>query len=256
MTDQPDDSPTGAGPPARRRRLLWRLVVPLVLAFAGFLFATSAQSAEGIDLRPDGSTGLNELVTNQSDRAERLHGQVAKLQEEINQLSDVAIGGSDRELARKLDELRAAAGYSELTGLGVEVVMDDAPYDQPIPEGYTANDVVVHQQDLQAVVNALWEAGAEGITLQGQRLTSSTGIKCVGNTVQLYGVPYSPPYKIVAVGDPPDLISGLNSDDYIKIYKQYTQPPFNIGWELKVLDAPVTLPAAETAPDLSYARPM
>ncbi len=59
----------------------------------------------------------------------------------------------------------------------------------------------MHQQDIQAYVNALWAGGAEAITLQGQRLISTTGIKCVGNTVVLDGVPYSPPYVIEAIGD-------------------------------------------------------
>ena len=53
----------------------------------------------------------------------------------------------------------------------------------------------MHQQDIQAVVNALWAGGAEAMTIQGQRVISTTGIKCVGNTVVLHGVPYSPPYR-------------------------------------------------------------
>ena len=51
------------------------------------------------------------------------------------------------------------------------------------------------------MVNALWSGGAEAMTIQGQRVISTTGIKCVGNTVLLHGVPYSPPYVITAVGD-------------------------------------------------------
>ena len=58
-------------------------------------------------------------------------------------------------------------------------------------------DVVVHQQDIQAVVNAMWRAGAEAVTIQGQRVISTTGIKCDGNLVSLHGVPYYPPYEIV-----------------------------------------------------------
>ena len=59
----------------------------------------------------------------------------------------------------------------------------------------------MHQQDIQAVVNAMWAGGAEAMTIQDQRVISTTGIKCVGNTVILHGVPYSPPYGISAIGD-------------------------------------------------------
>ena len=51
------------------------------------------------------------------------------------------------------------------------------------------------------MVNALWSGGAEAMTLQKQRVISTTGIKCVGNTVVLHGVPYAPPYEITAIGD-------------------------------------------------------
>ena len=85
-------------------------------------------------------------------------------------------------------------------GPGVRVTLTDAPKSVD-PEGVDPNLLVVHQQDIQAFVNALWVGGAEAISLQGQRLISTTGIKCVGNTVVLDGVPYSPPYVIEAIGD-------------------------------------------------------
>ena len=70
-------------------------------------------------------------------------------------------------------------------------------YPEPQP-----NDLVIHQQDLQAVVNALWQGGAKGIQVMDQRLISTSAVRCVGNTLILQGRVYSPPYKITAVGDP------------------------------------------------------
>ena len=52
------------------------------------------------------------------------------------------------------------------------------------------------------MVNAMWKGGAQAVTIQGQRVVSTTGIQCIGNSVQLQGVPYSQPYVISAVGDP------------------------------------------------------
>jgi uncharacterized protein YlxW (UPF0749 family) len=76
-------------------------------------------------------------------------------------------------------------------------------------------DVIVHQQDIQAAVNALWRAGAEAVTVQGQRLISTTGIKCDGNSVSLQGLSYSPPYEIVGIGVPSELLTSLESDSYL-----------------------------------------
>ena len=56
------------------------------------------------------------------------------------------------------------------------------------------------------------------MTLQGQRVISTTGIKCVGNTVMLHGVPYSPPYRISAIGDPFRLRASLDASDYVDAY--------------------------------------
>src|ERR671923_1950991 len=88
-----------------------------------------------------------------------------------------------------------------VSGPGLVVTLDDAPEEALEDPSVNPNLLVVHQQDIQAFVNALWAAGADAVSLQGQRLISTTGIKCVGNTVVLEGVPYSPPYRIEAVGN-------------------------------------------------------
>ena len=108
-------------------------------------------------------------------------------------------------MQRQVDALKGPAGCSRCTGPAVTVTLSDAPkseVDRAVKDGETtADQLVVHQQDIQAVVNALWSGGAEAMTLQKQRVVSTTGIKCVGNTVVLHGVPYAPPYVITAVGD-------------------------------------------------------
>ena len=109
-------------------------------------------------------------------------------------------GAALDEYRDKVAELESPTGLTALEGPGLRVTLTDAPKSVD-PGGEDPNLLVVHQQDIQAFVNALWAGGAEAIALQGQRLISTTGIKCVGNTVLLDGVPYSPPYVIEAIGD-------------------------------------------------------
>ena len=81
------------------------------------------------------------------------------------------------------------------------ITLTDAP--DAVQDSVAEDDVsnlVVHQQDIQAVANALWAGGAEAMTIQGQRVVSTTGIRCVGNSVVLHDVPYAPPYVIRAIG--------------------------------------------------------
>jgi uncharacterized protein YlxW (UPF0749 family) len=237
----------------RRAALGWRLVVPIVFAAAGFLFVTSASASDGFDLRPQRPAGLSELVEVESNRVDRLQRRAGGLEDDIDALTARVEDSSIDRLQSRADRLRVPAGMLPVNGSGLHVTLEDAPSDQPVPEGFDANAMVVHQQDLQAVVNALWAGGAEGITLQRQRLISTTGIKCVGNTVVLHGVPYSPPYDIVAVGDPVELQQALDASDYVQTYLQYTRPPINIGWDVDLL-ADITLPGYEGSVNLDYAQ--
>jgi uncharacterized protein YlxW (UPF0749 family) len=136
----------------------------------------------------------------------------------------------------------------------VVVTLNDAPGGGEVPRGTDPNLLLVHQQDIQAVVNALWAGGASGVSLQGQRVIATTGIKCVGNTVVLQGVPYSPPYRIAAVGSPVALRAALAASPQVQTYRDYTAPPYNLRWSLRQPES-IRLPAYAGALSLQYARP-
>ena len=107
----------------------------------------------------------------------------------------------------------------------MQVTLDDATFEARAAYEGDPNDLVVHQQDIQAVANAMWNAGAVAVTIQGQRLISTTGIKCEGNQVTLHGLPYSPPYVIVGIGDPARLEAELTTDPILATYRDYTDDP-------------------------------
>ena len=94
----------------------------------------------------------------------------------------------------------------------MSVTLADAPRsaDRLLPEGTSPDDVVVHQQDVQGVVNALWAGGAEAMQIMDQRVIATSAVRCVGNTLILQGRVYSPPYTITAIGDPERLSQALD----------------------------------------------
>ena len=244
MSPQPHSSPG--------RSRAWRVATPLVVLVSGTLFGVSAQQSDGLDLRGGRLTDLASVVRAQQDEAGNLTAQVAELNSEVEALS---AGLGDRSVARVQNEvatLTDPAGLTEKAGPAVQVTLDDATFEAR--EAYTEdpNDLVVHQQDIQAVVNTLWGAGAEAITIQGQRVISTTGIKCVGNTVVLHGVPYSPPYVISAIGDQDDLLAGLDASPYIAAYLTYVDH-FQLGWSVTP-EQELDMPAYEGATDLRYAH--
>jgi uncharacterized protein YlxW (UPF0749 family) len=233
--------------------LLWRLLAPAVFLLAGALFVTSAVSAQGTDLRAGRYGDLSSVVRQATEDADELRERRNELAQEVEELTAALAHTGVGKTQEEADALRVPAGLAAMRGPGLTVELDDAPSDSISAAGIDPNLLVVHQQDIQAVVNAMWAGGAEAMTVQGQRVISTTGIKCVGNTVVLHGIPYSPPYVITAVGDPAAMLAAINDSPYIDIYLDYVQA-YGLGWDV-LPHSMVELPASDATLDLDYARP-
>jgi len=239
------------GAPARRS-WQWRLLAPAVFVLAGVLFVTSMVSSQGTDLRAGRYDDLPGLADSEAHDLEGLRAQAVALSAQVDRLSkELGSTAADTE-QRKADALEGPAGLRPVRGPGVTITLDDASDEALAEAGSQVSQLLVHQQDIQAVANALWAGGAEAMTLQGQRVVATTGIKCVGNTVVLHGVPYSPPYRITAVGSPSDLLASVEGNPYVKLYLQAVQD--GLGWDVK-LESSVRLPAYDGSTELDYARP-
>ncbi|RQX12094.1 hypothetical protein DLJ57_31980, partial [Micromonospora chalcea] len=138
------------------------------------------------------------------------------------------------------------------TGSGVTVELNDADRrpDQPLPKGASNDDLVVHQGDVQAVVNALWAGGAEAMSIMNVRVLSTSAVRCVGNTLLLHGRVYSPPFKIVAIGDPAELQRALAASEGVRVFKEVAEH-YQLGYVERV--STVTVPAFEDSTALQSA---
>ena len=172
----------------------WRWFVPVVLAVIGLLFVTTARLSQGTDLRAERRTELADLIIAEEGRVGAATSQVEQLRDEVDQLAASAESPADRQLRVLTDRAASAAGLDAVVGPGLTVALDDAPIPADgIPEGFVPDDYVVHQQDLQAVINALWAGGAEAMQVMDQRIISTSAVRCVGNTLILQGQVYAPP---------------------------------------------------------------
>ena len=242
------------------RHLGWRTATPLVVLVSGVLFAVSAEQSDGTDLRGGRLTDFASVVRAERAEAGQLTDQVQTLNEEVEalsaQLGDRSVGRAQARIGRLVDP----AGLTEKAGPAVQVTLDDAPLDARLAYTGDPNDLVVHQQDIQAVANALWAGGATAVTIQGQRLISTTGIKCEGNQVTLHGLPYSPPYVIVGVGgdsqDQLEMEVELATDPIVAAYRDDTDiEGGGVSWDLTPLDVAVA-PAYTGLLDLTWATPI
>jgi uncharacterized protein YlxW (UPF0749 family) len=146
-----------------------------------------------------------------------------------------------------------AAGTEAVRGPVVQVSLTDAAnVPDPLPEGFSVDDYVVHQQDVQAVVNALWQGGAEAMMLMDQRVISTSAVRCVGNTLILQGRVYSPPYVITAMGDPMALKAALDTSPSVSIYRQYVDA-VGLGYDVRT-QPEQTFPAYAGSINLQQAK--
>ncbi|BCN76360.1 DUF881 domain-containing protein [Prescottella equi] len=236
----------------------WSIAVLVVCLVAGLLIATTREVSHGNEIRAADSTRLSDLVRQaqtEVDRAARTRDELAAQVEELQETA----AGTDTRVAEVLAESRAladAAGLTELSGRGVVVTLTDAPRDADgkYPAGASPDDLVVHQQDVQSVLNALWAGGAEAVAMQDQRIVNTSAPRCIGNTLLLHGRTYSPPYVVTAIGDPARLAATLANEPGIKMFKQYAVR-YGLGYTLQQSDA-LTVPAYTGQLHTEYARPV
>ncbi|MDO7868274.1 DUF881 domain-containing protein [Nocardioides jiangxiensis] len=216
-----------------RQRRTWAVVTPVVFLLAGGLFAVSAANSEGTDLRPGRTTDLAGLVQVENRHLRDLRAESRSLTKQVEALSATKDDLGSHRVRDAVRRLKGPAGLKKVTGEGVTVTLSDAPREVRDSSDQDINTLVVHQQDIQAVVNAMWAAGAEAVTIEGQRVVTTTGIQCAGSTVQVNGLYFPQPYEITAIGDVDAIEQRITDDGYLQVYRaQAAEPDIAIGWDM------------------------
>lgn len=218
------------------RRSLWGgVAVFVVVALTGFLLSTNVRVNRTADVTSD-TAGLVEQGV---DEANQLQQDVSDLTEQVANLTDAlkADGsGATRRQGKDSSNVDSSLMLPALSGSGVKVTLDDSPlWENAVNNnGTTANinDYVIHQQDVESVVNALWAGGADALMIMDQRVLFNSAVICSGNVLSLHGKKYSPPFTISAIGDPQRLRAALNDSEAITILKQYVTA-FGIGYKVE-----------------------
>ncbi|MCL2454910.1 MAG: DUF881 domain-containing protein [Micrococcales bacterium] len=238
-------TPTPAPTAQRSGRVpLGSAAVGAVLGLAGLMFVVSASTATASRHPQD----LVELVHAKVEKVEAQAAQVDTLRAQVEALTAAAARSSG--LTPASTAMQVASGSVAVTGPGLVVTLDDAPAGSA-PAGVSADVLVVHQQDIQAVINALRAGGAEAVALQGQRLISTSAVQCVGNVLRVDGRVHSPPYTISAIGDVAAMREALDASPAVRTY-QRDAAEVGLGWSLHTVDA-LVLPAYSGATDLVHA---
>lgn len=218
------------GKHSAKKSLLGSIAVALAISFTGYLFITNLRINRTAFVTSD--TG--QMVERNSQRAKSLREDVKELDSQVNLLNKTLTNNTND--ADSSDDTGASTILPAIQGPGISVTLNDSPLWKTAVNGSGSsaniNDYVIHQQDIEAVINALWRGGAEAITIQDQRILFNSAVVCIGNVLMLQGHQYSPPYRISAIGSIEDMVDALDDSPAIRTYKDYVSG-FGLGWKVE-----------------------
>lgn len=154
-----------------------------------------------------------ENYDNAEEKLEYKEAELEKLRKQISNSDENSF-----QVTEQLEENNRLLGYTDLTGSGVVIKAEDGDYSSA--KGL-ASAYIVHDGDLISLVNSLKNAGAEAISINGQRIVNTTAITCVGNTTMINGEKVGSPFIINAIGSPEKLYGQITMpDSYFNKMKQ------------------------------------
>lgn len=164
---------------------------------------------------------LRDRVLKEKEKYDNAYNKIEKLEKELEELRTNAAQNSEQsqELQDKLEKYNDLLGYTELKGKGVVVTLDDGKSEAINQK--IATDYIVHDGDIIQVINDLKNAGADAISINGQRVVNTSALSCIGNVVKINDEKIGAPFVIQAIGKPEMLYSALNMPGgYLDILKR------------------------------------
>jgi uncharacterized protein YlxW (UPF0749 family) len=247
---QGSPDPEAGRVPHQQVSLTTRVVFGVGLGLLGVLLVTSTRTAPP-EARLGQRVELMELIEAEQARNAELAARVEELSAQLSALEAHGSGEAMTALQVKVAELAVPAGMTGVRGPGVVATLRDSRIAPP-PDG-DYNDYVIHEEDLQGVINAMWGGGAEAMTVNGHRILSTTAIRCVGNVLLLHGTTHSPPYVIEAIGDEVALTDALDRDPAVQRFEEAVKS-YQLGFTVEP-SAVLELAGYEGVSAMQVARP-
>jgi uncharacterized protein YlxW (UPF0749 family) len=241
----------------------WQVTLGLALLALGFLIAAQL-AAEGPRIRytTQERSPLVETALGLQTQQDALKSRIVELRTSIQDIEkqDTGSAAAIKDLNANLEQARIAAGLISLTGTGIVLKLEDST--QPVPPDGNDADYLVTAADLRTVVEELWQAGAEAIAINDERLTTSSAIIDIGGSVLVNAAYLAGPFDITAIG-PTDLFTRLSASPGFAEFVQTRRGSFGIGisWaepdhvDLPAFAGSVNLRESKAVPSPSGAAP-
>ena len=247
----------GPRPPARRWVL--RLTAAVAALAIGVVLAVAYRQA--VARAPEAARTRAALVTdveNRSARTDELQRRAEALRQQVARDRAAILAGTTAGAAAAADllDLQALTGLARVEGPGLAVRIADGPPPTDPVTGEPTGDADlgrVQDRDLQDIVNALWASGAEAVSINDQRLATTSAIRSAGGAVLVDFRPVNSPYRISAIGDPARMPANLDGSAAARRFRGY-ESQYGMAFSTRTVES-LQLPAAP-APDLRHIRPI
>ncbi len=191
----------------------WHLSITLVCLLFGLLF-TSNLKTQLQEVNPTAARNktLVDFIKTQENKNQELETEITASRKKIEEYHATKSGENGlAPLKKNIEELTFAAGLTKVTGPGIVITLDDQEKARTSkePEMY-----LIHFSSILYIVNDLRAAGAEAISVNNDRVVSTTDIRCAGNIILVNTHRLAPPYRIQAIGDPDKLEAVAQSGEY------------------------------------------
>lgn len=176
-----------------------QIALALVCAVLGFMLAVQFRTTQ--DIRS--SIPFQRI----EDLSQRLSQTEKERDILLKQLYELRQNPGLESAAKEGENIRMGAGVVALEGSGLLITVDDSK--RLSKAGDNPNLYLIHDEDILKLINELWAAGAEAISINDQRLIATSEIRCAGPTLSVNNTRYSPPYEIKVIGEPQTLENSL-----------------------------------------------
>jgi uncharacterized protein YlxW (UPF0749 family) len=220
-----------------------------VLALVGFLTLVASNGVK--DARRGAESrraGLVKLINTRQGEVESLEKELVQLRADVEAVRH-RLSSTSAEEARRLRDTQTWAGTRIMTGRGLEVRLSDSEREAKTDDD--RESLSVQDVDLQLVVNALWESGAEAVSVNGQRLVATSPIRAAGETITVNFRPLVPPYEIKAIGADR---RRFERSEVARRFRQWVDD-YGLGFSVRVRSE-LEVPAYAGTLQLSTARPV
>ncbi len=230
----------------------WVVPITIVCIISGFFLSYQLNNLSGsTNSNPlsEKNQNLVQIITDLEDEINKQETIIVSIRAELETLEDQPMIGALEDLRNDLRDIRIVAGLTPVAGKGIRITVDDNkdglqqnPKDDP-------NNYIVHYEHLLNLLSELRLAKAEAVAINGQRIITTSEIRCVGNVILINTTRIAPPFVISAIGSPQHM-SEIVSSGEIDILRSLNYPV-----SIEILDD-LTLPSYKSSLQFNYAQPI